>query len=338
MGSRTTLHLIGLLTVLHTNLSAAQDFAIVSVDAHFERLFSGGFFLESPAVAPDGYVYFSDLTNSTQSGMQAGHIWRYDPKSGTTSIYRSPSGMSNGITFDIKGDMIVAEGADFGGRRITRTEMASGRSFIVAGLFQGRPFNSPNDLTIDQLGRIYFTDPRYLGREPLEQPVMGIYRIDLDGTVHLIAANVWKPNGIAISPDQTTLYIVAVGDYNTNILATPPVTGGLVSGLHSYVLLPDGSVKYSKQLVEFPSTRWGDGMAVDTDGNLYVAVSSTVDAENGVYVFSPNGQRMAVLSTPEKAINLDFGRGADATTLYVTCEHSLYRIRLLREGYRPTPR
>jgi gluconolactonase len=91
-------------------------------------------------------------------------------------------------------------------------------------------------------------------------------------------------------------------------------------------------------VVAFASSRWGDGMTVDPDGNLYVAVSSTSDAENGVYVFSPDGRPLAMLPTPEKAVNVEFGRGDQASVLYVACEHSLYRIRLLRSGYRPTPR
>ena len=130
--------------------------------------------------------------------------------------------MSNGILFDARGDMIVAEGADFGGRRVTRTDMRTGKSYIMAGLYNGHPFNSPNDLTIDAKGRIFFTDPRYIGHEPIEQPVMGIYRIDLDSSVHLLAANVWLPNGIAVSPDQKTLYVVTCGTYNTNFIEAAP--------------------------------------------------------------------------------------------------------------------
>jgi gluconolactonase len=326
-----------LVVTLFARPSTAQNtLPFVAPGAHFERLFNGGFFLEGPAVAPDGSVYFSDITYSTPSGMQAGHIWRYDPRTKATTIFRSPSGMSNGILFDLKGDMIVAEGADFGGRRVIRTDMSTGRSYILAGLYQGRPFNSPNDLTIDQRGRIYFTDPRYLGHEPIEQPVMGIYRIDTDRSVHLVAGNLWKPNGIAVSPDQRSLYVVTVGDYNTNeIFFTPPVTGGFSSGVHAYDLLDDGSVRYRGQLVQFPSTRWGDGMTVDADGNLYVAVSARTSEEHGVYVFSPEGRELMMLPTPERAVNLDFGRGADAKGLYVTGEHGLYRIQLARSGYRP---
>src|SRR2546427_4239784 len=118
--------------------------------------------------------------------------------------------MSNGIEFDEQGRMVVAEGAGFGGRRITRTDMKTGKAVILAGLYNGRPFNSPNDLVLDARGRIYFTDPRYSGYEPVEQPVQGVYRIDPDGRVSLVAANAGKPNGIAVSPDQATLYVASL--------------------------------------------------------------------------------------------------------------------------------
>src|SRR5262245_23118446 len=158
-------------------LGARAADPLVPKDAKLEKLFDAGKILtEGVAVAPDGMVYFSDITFSHVSkdkkgAIEAGHIWKYDPKTGKTTIFRSPSGMSNGIKFDAEGNMIVAEGADYGGRRVTRTDMKTGKSYIIAGLFEGRPFNSPNDITIDEKGRIYFSDPRYLGHEPVDQPV-----------------------------------------------------------------------------------------------------------------------------------------------------------------------
>ena len=105
--------------------------------------------------------------------------------------------------------MVVAEGADFGGRRVTRTDMTTGKSTIIAGFYNSRPFNSPNDITIDEKDRIYFSDPRYLGHEPVDQPVMGVYRIDTDGSIHRIITDAGKPNGVAVSPNQKTLYVVS---------------------------------------------------------------------------------------------------------------------------------
>ena len=323
---------------------------IVDPGAKFECVFAGGYFLESPAVSPDGSVYFSDITYAVPSGMQAGHIWRYDPQSGVTSIFRSPSGMSNGIIFDARGDMIVAEGADFGGRRVTRTDMRTGKSYIIAGLYNGHPLNSPNDLAVDARGRIFFTDPRYNGHEPIEQPVMGIYRIDPDSSIHLLGANVWLPNGITVSPDQKTLYIVSCGSYNTNFIEIAPIEGGPPSAVHAYDLMDDGELRYRKQLVTFPNGTWGDGMTADIDGNIYIAVGGP-PKERGVYVYTPAGQPLAFLPTSEDAVNLDFGRGSDANVLYVVCSrdfaargpgtpplgNGLYRIRLKRRGFHAGP-
>jgi gluconolactonase len=97
-----------------------------------EKVFDGGAFLEGPAAAPDGSIYFSDITNPATTGMQVGHIWRYDPKSGTTSIFRSPSGQSNGLEFDAAGNLVAAEGGNAGGRRITCTDMSTGRATALA--------------------------------------------------------------------------------------------------------------------------------------------------------------------------------------------------------------
>ena len=137
-------------------LPATQS-EFVASDDKLEKLFDGGCVLtEGVAVAPDGMIYFSDITFSHQcrdetGAIEAGHIWKFDPKTGKAKVFRSPSGMSNGIKFDAAGNMIVAEGADYGGRRVVRTDMTTGKSYIIAGQFEGRPFNAPNDITIDNI-------------------------------------------------------------------------------------------------------------------------------------------------------------------------------------------
>jgi gluconolactonase len=133
---------------------------VVASGAKLEKLFDGGYWTEGPAVGPDGKIYFCDLTMTFATGMEAGNIWVYDPVTSRTTLFRSPSGMAAGIKFDHNGNMVVTEGADFGGRSVIRTDAKTGRSTILAGLYKGRPFNAPNDLDIDDEGRIYFTDPR----------------------------------------------------------------------------------------------------------------------------------------------------------------------------------
>jgi gluconolactonase len=310
---------------------------IVPPDAKLEKLFESHVLTEGVSVAPDGMVYFSEITFSNKArddkgAIEAGHIWRFDPATSKTTIFRSPSGMSNGIKFDAVGNMIVAEGADYGGRRVTRTDMKSGKSYIIAGLFEGHHFNSPNDIAIDEKGRIYFSDPRYLGHEPLEQPLMAVYRIDTDGSLHRIITNAGKPNGVAVSPDQKTLYVVSNDNGATGseqLQTDEPVRKGNMA-LMAYDLAADGSANFRKTLVDYAPFDGPDGLTVDKQGNLYVAVR----AENrpGIYVYSPDGKELDYIKT-EVPTNVGFGRGKDASLLYITAGSSLYRIRLNREGY-----
>ena len=293
------------------------DPSIIPEGAKLEVLFDGAFFSEGPAVAFDGSVYFSDITFSMESGMQAGHIWRYDPKTGQTAIFRSPSGMSNGLKFDAMGRLIAAEGADFGGRRVTRTDLATGKTEIIAGLYEGRPFNAPNDISIDEKGRIYFSDPRYLGHEPLDQPVMAVYRIDPDGTIERIITDAGKPNGVCVSPDQQSLYVVSNDNGNTGIfqLLDMPAHKGRMA-LLAYDLHPDGTATFREVMVDYHPEDGPDGLVVDAEGNLYVAVRDVT--RPGIVVYAPSGKELAYIPTPEVPTNVAFGRGEESKTLYVT--------------------
>jgi gluconolactonase len=311
---------------------------IVPADAKLEKIFDGGVVLtEGVAVAPDNMVYFSDITFShvakdKKGVIEAGHIWKYNPKTGKTTIFRSPSGMSNGIKFDAAGNMIVAEGADYGGRRVIRTDMKTGKSYIIAAMFEGRPFNSPNDITIDEKGRIYFSDPRYLGHEPIDQPVQAVYRIDPDGTIHRIITDAGKPNGVCVSPDQKSIYVVSNDNGTTGLDRIPkdtPVLKGRMA-LLAYDLSPKGTAKFRKVLVDYAPQDGPDGLVCDAEGNIYVAVRD--ETRPGIYVYSPSGKELAYIKT-EIPTNVGFGRGSEGKTLYITAGKSLYRIRVNKEGY-----
>jgi len=316
--------------------SSFQPGPIFPADARLESIFSGGFFLEGPAVAADGTVYFSDITITAQTGGQAGHVWRFDPRTGSTAIFRSPSGMNNGNRFDADGSLVSALGADFGCRCVIRTDMTTGKSSILAGLFNGRALNSPNDLVIDQQRRIYFTDPRYYGHESVEQPIAAVYRIDPGGAIQLLIADAGKPNGITISPDQRTLYVSSIGPP-----ATAPMAGNLPAAMNwnavfAYPLGPDGSVGARRTVVDYWGRRTGiDGMAVDVEGNLYAARVSAVPQDRGIVVFSPSGQELAFVPMADNPTNVAFGRGVERRTLYVTARANLLRVRILKDGFHP---
>src|SRR5262245_53299769 len=137
----------------------AAEPPVVPDGARVEKVWGEGSFTEGPAYGPDGRVYFSDIGN---------RIMAYDPRTGRTSVYREPSGRANGLDFDPQGRLVAAEGANTGGnRRVTITEK-DGTVRVLADRWQGKRFNSPNDLTIDTQSRVYFSDPRYVGDDARE--------------------------------------------------------------------------------------------------------------------------------------------------------------------------
>lgn len=305
---------------------------VVPPSAVVEKVFGGGFFLEGPAASPDGTIYFSDITNPPASGLQLGHIWRFDPRTRQTTIFRSPSGQSNGLEFDAQGNLVAVEGANAGGRRVTRTDMSTGRTVALALNFNGRPFNSPNDLTIDEQGRVWFTDPRYSGPESIEQPVMGVYRVDSAGSAKLVIADAGKPNGIAISPDQRTVYVAS----NDNG-AMGPVPAGTVlqpgrRAVLAYDLAADGTAKFRNVLAEW-NAGGPDGIAVDIEGNVWVALARPQPQSSAVCAYSAAGRELGCIDVPEVPSNVAFGRGDERSTLYITARTGLYRVKVGREGY-----
>ncbi|MBL8849609.1 MAG: SMP-30/gluconolactonase/LRE family protein [Planctomycetaceae bacterium] len=316
----------------------ARQAEFVADGAQLELLFDGCCALsEGVAAAPDGRMFFSDITFShkcsdANGGIQAGNIWVFDPKTKQTTVFRSPSGMSNGLKFDAEGRLLAAEGADYGGRRVVRTDMQTGKTTIIAAAFEGRRLNSPNDITIDEKGRVYFSDPRYLGHEPVDQAVQAVYRIDTDGSIHRIITNAGKPNGVAISPDQKTLYVVSNDNGSFGIERDPvdlPLTKGRMA-LQAYDLAADGSATFREVLVDYAPQDGPDGLIVDREGNIYAAARDLT--KPGVHVYSPSGELLAYVAT-EVPTNVGFGRGAESKTLYITAGKSLYRIKMKKEGY-----
>ncbi|MBV8617013.1 MAG: SMP-30/gluconolactonase/LRE family protein [Acetobacteraceae bacterium] len=315
------------------------DPSVLPSGARLDRVFDGACRLtEGVATSPDGMVYFSDITFTMfckdPSGKydQAVNIWRYDPKSRQATIFRSPSGMSNGMKFDAEGNLIIAEGADFGGRRLVKTDMKTGKSYILSGLYNGQPYNALNDLSIDEKGRIYFTDPRYLGWEPMNQPVQAVYRLDPDGKVTRLITDAGKPNGVQVSPDQKTLYVLAHDNGAHDFLEQGETSQKGLMGCLAYDLSPDGTVSNRREIIDWLPNDGGDGMTVDTEGNLYIAVRS--EAAPGVYVYTPQGKQLAYIPTgKELPTNVAFGYGDDGNVLYLASGKSLYTIRLAKRGY-----
>jgi N-acyl-D-aspartate/D-glutamate deacylase/sugar lactone lactonase YvrE len=256
---------------------------------------------------------------------------------GQTRVFREPSGGANGLLFDPQGRLVVCEA---GNRRVTRTE-ADGRITVLADSYRGMKFNTPNDLTIDSQGRIYFSDPRYGPRDTMEMRdadgrlVEGVYRIDAPGRVERILAHeADRPNGVLVSPDDRYLF---VADNNNN-------TVGGARKLWRFDLRPDGSIDPSSRRLVFDwqTSRGPDGLKMDQAGRLFVAAGlnqpnapyETVEPRPaGIYILTADGKRIDFVPVPKDEVtNCVFG-GEDLKTLYVTAGGTLWSFRVNTPGY-----
>jgi sugar lactone lactonase YvrE len=327
---------------------AAQAVAnpIVAPGAKLEWLYTREFPIrgglsEGPAVAPDGSIYFTDIPLGEDGGM----ILRFDPVTKQTQAFSIDSGKANGLIFDSQGRLIACEGSDKGGRRVSRWNVKTGERETLADNIGGKKFNAPNDCCIDAKGRVYFTDPRYLGDEPRELEHRAVYRIDTDGKVSEFTREVSKPNGIAISPDGKTLYLADHDNGTDKIDPTGPKPKLGPMKIYAFPLDADGKVAGArKTLVDFGDQPGCDGMCVDAAGHIYITARSP--KRPGVLVIDPTGKEVAFIATgpanqssdgkqPLVGLpsNVEFGVGDEANVLYVTIDVSLYRIPLLQKGY-----
>jgi gluconolactonase len=218
-------------------------------------------FLEGPAADAEGNVFFSDMAGN--------RILKMNPK-GDVSVFRADSGRTNGNVFDALGRLVSCEGSEQGPgrRRLVRTDMKTGKVEVLTEKYDGKRYNSPNDCCIDTSGRIWFTDPRYAAdRSDLEMDVEGVYRIDANGKVTrvLTQKEVERPNGIAVTPDAKTLYVID----------SHPKVGGNRK-IWAFAIQPDGSLADRHLVYDFGKGRGGDGMKLDVKGNLPPASTSSV--------------------------------------------------------------
>jgi len=272
-------------------------------------------FTEGPTVDRAGNVYFTEIIN--QRIMKLG-------ADGVLSTYREKSNAANGLLLDPQGRLIACEGGLFerpgvkvqGTPRVTRTDLQTGKIDVIASAYEGKPFQAPNDITIDSKGRLYFTD----------LAGVAVYRIDTSGAVAriLAAPDVQRPNGIQVSPDDTKLYLIEANQ----------AQGG-ARLIRAYDLQPDGTVRNMRVHYDFSPGRSADGMSIDTQGNLYASAgmnqlrgsSETLDTKTGVYVISPQGKLLKFIPIPEDFITNNAFGGPDMKTLYVTAGKTLYKVR-----------
>ena len=316
--SRLTIALVALNSLVIPTVVCGGEQELIAPGSKLEKVTGGLQFSEGPAWHPLGFLLFEDIPRNRIMKLEAGD---------KVGVFREPSGRANGLAFDREGRLVAAEGNSMdGGRRISRTEK-DGRVVTLADRFDGKLLNSPNDLAIDAQGRIYFTDPRYGSQEGVEQDKEAVYRIDPDGKLTRIIDSVSRPNGVAISIDQKTLYVADNRE------------GGAKRVLLAFDLSSDGNASKSRSLYDFGSGRGIDGMTLDSAGRIWATAGSGEKA--GVHVFQMNADRTAtklltVVKTPEDPTNCTFG-GPDRDLLYITTATSLYRIRTTVRGMLSPP-
>ena len=282
-------------------------------------------FTEGPAVDRNGNVYFTNVRVSK--------ILKWNPATQELSVFRTGTNEANGLRFEMNGNLLVCEG---GSGKVTRTDMKTGEISTLAKEFAGKRLQSPNDIEFDSHGRIYFSS-RTPNPDPELENARAVYRVDPDGSIHQLLSepDIHMPNGVVVSPDEKTLYLIeahADKNHNRSILA--------------FDLDENGSISRRRRIINFYPGRSGDGMCIDAEGNLYVAAglhnergsSETTDTRPGIHVISPSGELLAFRETPEDTItNCTFG-GDDLRTLYITCGTYLLSIRTRipgKESYRP---
>ena len=296
----------------------AQEHVFVP-DSGPEELWNSGEFTEGVAVRSDGLVFFSDIPSDP---IKPGQVLVFDPATGKTRVYCEQSSKSNGLAFD-SGDRLLACCGANGGNRSLCEITESGEVRPLVSKFEGQPFNAPNDLVVHPDGSIYFSDPHYVGTEPLKLPGMFLYRFDpKTSSVRMATKSAKKPNGVELSPDGKTLYLAETDNGSSKIPGDPPGKKGLMQ-LLAFDVADNGVLSKPRVLVDFGNENGIDGMAVDSSGRIFAAVRS--ENHFGIAVYDSTGTQLDFLKTPTLPTNCGFGAGNDAKTLYVTAGGGLYR-------------
>lgn len=299
--------------------------AIVPDDYKIEKIGEGFGFIEGPVWVKDGsYLLFSDIPANTifQWTPSGGAIPFLKPVYGGDTTGKPRQTGSNGLTLDLQGRLVMCE---HGNRQVSRMELSGGEREVLADRYQGKRLNSPNDLVFRSDGNLYFTDPPYglRGQDEAENKELdfnGIYRLSPEGELFLVSSALERPNGIALSPDEKTLYVA-------NSFATRKIW-------MAFDVASDGSVSNGRTFFDATAMegRGGpDGMTVDTTGNLYCT------GPGGVLVFSPGGEHLGTIEANEQPANCAFGDD-DGKTLYMTARTGLYRVGLKIPGLMSGPK
>ena len=279
--------------------------SLVQPGAKINKLADGMKFTEGPVWLPDEQtLVFSDIPNSL--------LMKWSEKEGLSKFRKSEN--ANGNILDLEGNIISCQ---HGARNIIRIDKR-GKTTVLAEKFEGKRFNSPNDVAVWKDGTLWFTDPPWGLREPHEIPGHWVYKLDpKNGEVEVLIKDLAMPNGIVFSPDFSRLYVADTGG---NKRHPDPKFHDFPDTVTCYVVNEKG--KLGKKL--FVIDQGSDGMAVDVKGNLYLTYGN-------VQVYDSGGKKIDTIEIPQKPANVCFG-GKDYRTLFITARSSLYSVRLILPG------
>lgn len=274
------------------------------VAGQVELLATGFQFTEGPLWHPDGFWLFVDTRTNTIHKLRPG---------GEPEDFRTESGRTNGLTFDADGRVLMCEAY---GRRLSRREH-DGSITTVVDRWEGRRLNRPNDLIMRSDGTVFFTDPEpQVDEADRELGFSAVFRVRPDGSVRPVVRDVPFPNGLALSPDEATLYLI-----NTR---EPKV-------IWAYPLDSDANLREPQKIIDMstePGDGVPDGMKVDSEGRLYGT------GPGGLWIMESSGEVIGIVEVPEQPSNCAFG-GDDYGTLFITARTSVYALRLHTRGVVP---
>jgi gluconolactonase len=276
--------------------------------------YTGTKWAEGPAWCAQGrYLLWSDLPNNRQM--------RLLEENDHVSTFRTPSGYSNGNTFDFEGRQLSCE---HGGRRVVRYEH-NGSVTVVADKYNGKPLNSPNDIVVHPDGGIWFTDPpygilgNYEGFQAKQELKEAVYRVDpKTAKIELVSDELDKPNGICFSPDYKKLYVCDTGAPR-DIQAFDAADNRLRN-----------KKQFSNMMVQGKGAGIADGIRADIDGNIWAGANGG-PGYDGVHIISPQGQTIGMILLPEICASLCFG-GAKRNRLFMAASQSLYALEVGTSG------
>ncbi len=276
-----------------TQQAVSQKIDLIAQDAKVEKLCNDFSFTEGPAADAKGNIYFSDIPNNRI------HKWSLD---GKLSTFLENSAGSNGLYFDKDGNLLACQG---GGRRLVSID-PNGNITTLADRYEGKRFNSLNDLWIDPNSGVYFTDPRYgRDRDDMEQDGEHVYYLAPDRKkVIRVIDDMVRPNGVIGTADGKSLYVADHAGRKTFV----------------YTINKDGTLSGKKLFAPEGS----DGMTIDNQGNIYLTT-------NLVSVYNSKGKKIQEIKVPQRPANVCFG-GTDKQTLFITAQTSLYSVRMRIKG------